>query len=244
MRLPIATYGRRDCAQASLFLLGVAGLAAWLPYAAGIPALSLLAILPIFFAGFVVSFYRDFERVIPAGAGLVVSPADGTVTDVVEVDERDYLGERALRIGIFLSPLNVHVNRAPVQGTVEKVVPRPGKMLKAYDPRAIDENESVLLGLKTDEGLKVGVRQVTGALARRIVCAVAPGTKLAKGERYGMIKLGSRTELLVPLSARMECSVKVGDKVSGGVSILGRLPVSGAPSPSAPAAPPPVEAKL
>jgi phosphatidylserine decarboxylase len=241
MRLPIATYGRRDCAQAALFLVAVAGLAAWLPYAAGMPALSLLAILPLFFAGFVVSFYRDFERAIPAEAGLVVSPADGRVTDVVEVDEKDYLGERALRIGIFLSPLNVHVNRAPVQGTVEKVVGRPGKMLKAYDPRAIDENESVLLGMRTDEGLKVGVRQVTGALARRIVCDAVPGRKLAKGERYGMIKLGSRTELLVPLSARMECSVKVGDKVSGGTSVLGRLPK---PVRGAPASTPPMEAKL
>jgi phosphatidylserine decarboxylase len=97
-------------------------------------------------------------------------------------------------------------------------------MLKAYDPRAIDENESTLLALKTDDGLRVGVRQVTGALARRIVCAATPGQKLARGERYGMIKLGSRTELLLPVEARFACAVKVGDAVRGGVTVLGQLP--------------------
>lgn len=225
MRLPIATYGRRDCFIAASLCFALAGVLAVLPIALHMPQLALLALVPLGLGAFWVSFYRDFERDIPAGPNLVVSPADGTVTDVVEVEEREYLGGRAQRVGIFLSPLNVHVNRAPVAGTVEKVLRREGKMLKAYDPRAIEENESTLLGLKTEDGLKLAVRQVTGALARRIVCAAAPGQRLGRGERYGMIKLGSRTELLVPVDARFQCRVKVGDKVRGGVTILGELPV-------------------
>lgn len=223
MRLPIATYGRRDCFITASLLLAVAGVLALVPIALHAPLFSLAALLPVFLAGFAVSFYRDFERAIPADAGLVVSPADGTVTDVVEVDEKDWIGGRALRVGIFLSPLNVHVNRAPVAGTVEKVLHREGKMLKAYDPRAIDENEHTLLGLTSEDGLRVSIRQVTGALARRIVCAAQPGQKLARGERYGMIKLGSRTELLLPKDCGFTCSVKPGDKVRGGITILGQL---------------------
>jgi phosphatidylserine decarboxylase len=225
MRLPIATYGRRDCFVTASLLLAVAGVLAVVPLALHAPGFSLVALLPVALAAFAVSFYRDFEREIPSDVGLVVSPADGTVTDVVEVDEKEWIGGRALRVGIFLSPLNVHVNRAPVAGTVEKVVHREGKMLKAYDPRAIDENESTLLALRTEDGLRVSVRQVTGALARRIVCAVQAGQKLARGERYGMIKLGSRTELLVPAAAGFVCRVKPGDKVRGGITVLGQLPV-------------------
>jgi phosphatidylserine decarboxylase len=197
----------------------------------GRPPLASLGLLPFALGLFIMSFYRDFERTVPQGVGLVVSPADGTVTDVVEVDEPLYVGGRALRVGIFLSPLNVHVNRAPLAGKVEKVVFREGKMLKAYDPRAIEENQSLLLGLKAEDGLRIGVRQVTGALARRIVCAATVGQTLARGERYGMIKLGSRTELLVPAGAGFECHVKPGDSVRGGITVLGRLPV---PAPDAP----------
>ncbi len=224
MRLPIATYGRFDCVLTAGLLLAVAGVMAVVPVALHAPQLAFAALLPVALAAFAVSFYRDFERTIPADAGLVVSPADGTVTDVVEVDEKEWIGGRALRVGIFLSPLNVHVNRSPVAGTVEKVVHREGKMLKAYDPRAIDENESTLLALRAEDGLKVSVRQVTGALARRIVCAAQVGQRLARGERYGMIKLGSRTELLLPKDAGFVCRVKPGDKVRGGITILGELP--------------------
>lgn len=223
MRLPIATYGRRECfVIVGLFFIAGAAIA----YGArtfGMPHLIPLSAIPVGMGLFWASFYRDFERTIPEGDGLVLAPADGRVTDVVEVDEKEFVGARVLRVGIFLSPLNVHVNRAPVAGTVEKVIHKPGKMLKAYDPRCIDENESTLLGLTTDDGTRIGVRQVTGALARRIVCAVTPGTRLARGERYGMIKLGSRTELLMPLTAGFECAVKVGDTVKGGLTVLGRL---------------------
>lgn len=225
MRLPIATYGRRDCAITASLLLAVAGVLAVVPVALNAPMLALTALLPVALAAFAVSFYRDFERTIPADEGLVVSPADGTVTDVVQVDELEWIGGKALRVGIFLSPLNVHVNRSPVAATVEKVLHREGKMLKAYDPRAIEENESTLLGLRTAEGLRVSVRQVTGALARRIVCATQCGAKLARGERYGMIKLGSRTELLVPIDAGFVCRVKPGEKVRGGITVLGQLPI-------------------
>jgi phosphatidylserine decarboxylase len=227
VRLPIATYGRKDCFLAVSLILLAAFACAALARLAALPILLAPAGLLVGLAAFWASFYRDFERTIPEGEGLVLAPADGRVTDVVEVDEKEYIKGRVLRVGIFLSPLNVHVNRAPVAGTVEAVVHKPGKMLKAYDPRCIEENESTLLGLRLPSGLKLGVRQVTGAAARRIVCAVAPGAQLARGERYGMIKLGSRTELLVPVGSGFECTAKVGDRVAGGVTVLGKLVPSG-----------------
>ncbi|MBI3726243.1 phosphatidylserine decarboxylase family protein [bacterium] len=230
MRLPIATYGRRDCFGTVLRLVLVGAICAWGARALEAPLLYSGTALAGLVAAFWTSFYRDFERKVPGGEGLVVAPADGRITDIALVDEKEFLGGAALRIGIFLSPLNVHVNRSPAQGTVERVVHKPGKMLKAYDPRSADENESTLLGLSLDGGGKLAVRQVTGALARRIVCAASPGDRLARGERYGMIKLGSRTELLVPEGAGFSCAVKVGDMVRGGSTVLGTLPV---PAPAA-----------
>jgi phosphatidylserine decarboxylase len=189
--------------------------------------LAWLGLVPVAFGLFVLSFYRDPERQGPADPSAWVSPADGVVTDIATVDEPHYLGGKALRVGIFLSPLNVHVNRAPVAGTVEAVVARPGLCLPATGPSCIDQNESTLLGLRTDQGLRVGVRQVTGALARTIVCGATVGQRLGRGDRYGMIKLGSRTELLVPVDAGFTPAVALGDVVRGGETVLGRL---GAPA--------------
>lgn len=227
----VSRFGRTTCAwQVGTLLLLAAVWAAvsWSTW--GRADLSALALIPFGVGLFVLSFYRDPERRGPEDPALWLAPADGKVTDVLEVDEPDYIGGRALRIGIFLSPLNVHVNRVPVGGVVEAVVPRPGKCLAATTPACIDANEAVLLGLKTDAGLKVGLRQVTGALARTIVCGVEPGARLERAERYGMIKLGSRTELLVPVEAGFEPAVAVGDTVRGGLTVLGRLSQVPAPA--------------
>lgn len=204
-----------------LWLIG----AAWAGGAAalGQPLAAWGALVPFAVGLFVLSFYRDPERALPADAAVWVSPADGVVTDVVEVDEPHYLKGRALRIGIFLSPLNVHVNRVSAAGVVEAVVPRAGLCLAATTPKCIDQNESVLLGVKSDVGPRYGLRQVTGALARTIVCGAKPGERYERGARYGMIKLGSRTELLVPVEAGFEPAVKVGDVVHGGATVIGRL---------------------
>lgn len=221
----VSAYGRATCAwQVGVLFLVAAGWAALaLRLWPAAPALAALAAIPFGVGLFVLSFYRDPERSGPPDPALLLSPADGTVTDIVQVDEPDWLRGRALRVGIFLSPLNVHVNRCPAAGTVRAVVHRPGKCLPATGPACIDQNAATLLGLETDHGLRLGVRQVTGALARTIVCGAAPGQRLGRGERYGMIKLGSRTELLVPLEAGFEPAVKIGQAVRGGETVLGRV---------------------
>lgn len=219
----VSPYGRSTCAwQVGLLWLAAACLAAGLAWALpDRPQWALLGLLPFGSGLFVLSFYRDPERVGPSDPTLFLSPADGVVTDIAEVDEPHYLGGRALRIGIFLSPLNVHVNRVPVAGRVEYVQHFPGKCLPATGAGCIEENEALLLGLRTDLGLQIGLRQVTGALARSIVCAARPGDRLERGQRYGMIKLGSRTELLVPANAGFQPAVAVGDAVRGGETVLG-----------------------
>lgn len=205
----------------------IAAGAAFGAVAAGHPALAWCALAPFAFGLFVLSFYRDPERRAPDDPQAWVSPADGVVTDVITVNEPLYLKGPALRIGIFLSPLNVHVNRVPIAGTVEAVEVRSGLCLPATGPACIDQNASTLLGLRTESGLKIGLRQVTGALARTIVCAATVGQRLGRGERYGMIKLGSRTELLVPADAGFVPAVAIGQVVRGGLTVIGRM---GAPA--------------
>jgi len=240
----VSAYGRRACVRQVGGLVGIgvllaAGalvLEAGPAWAAGVFA------VPTALGLFVLSFYRDPERLGPGDPHLFLSPADGVVTDVGEVDEPHYLGGRALRIGIFLSPLNVHVNRVPVGGLVEHVQEEPGLCLPATTPDCIDRNEWTLLGLRTDLGVSIGLRQVTGALARTIVCAARPGQRLGRGARYGMIELGSRTELLVPTGAGFELRVAVGDVVCGGETVVGAIPslagaVAGGEAPVASARP-------
>ncbi len=185
-----------------------------------------LAAIPFSGAALVAWFFRDPERRIPAEPGLLVSPADGRVADIETVDEPAFIGGRALRVGIFLSPLNVHVNRSPALGVVRHRVFRSGRFLAAYDRRAVEENESCAIGIECTAAagrppLRILVRQVVGVAARRIVCPVEPGRALERGERFGMIKFGSRTELWVPEGAGFTCRVKVGEFVRGGSSVIG-----------------------
>lgn len=217
MRLPIATYGRRECfAIVSLFLLA-SGAIAYGTYAFGVPGLAPLAALPAALGAFWASFYRDFEREITGGDGVVVSPADGRVTDVVEVDEKDYLGCRALRVGIFLSPLNVHVNRAPVDGRVVSVTHVAGGFVPAFRKES-ERNERVVIEYDTPLG-PVTTVQIAGTVARRIVPYVKAGDLLRKGDRIGIIRLGSRVDVYLP--ADVQPSVAVGDKVHAGSTRLG-----------------------
>ncbi len=185
-----------------------------------------VAAIPFVFSFLVAWFFRDPERTIATGPGVLVSPADGRVADVETVEEPTWIGGPALRVGIFLSPLNVHVNRSPAAGVVGHREYRSGKFLAAYDRRAVEENEACSLGIECDAPrgrppVRILVRQVVGAAARRIVCPAEPGLRLAAGERYGMIKFGSRTELWVPVAAGFRCRVKVGDVVKGGESVMG-----------------------
>ena len=179
-----------------------------------------LALLPAIPLGIVIWFFRDPDRRGPENPEQMLSPADGTVTDIVELDEPRFIGGRAMRIGIFLSPFNVHVNRSPCDGTVKKVEFRSGEFLPAYNPQAPERNESTALGMELDSGLRIVVKQITGVLARRIICEVDAGEKLTRGQRYGMIKFGSRTELYIPIDACGDVRVKIGDKVVGGATPL------------------------
>jgi phosphatidylserine decarboxylase len=172
---------------------------------------------------FVVSFFRDPHRVIPTDPAALVSPADGTVTRVEETDEPDFPGGRALRVSIFLSVFNVHVNRVPRAGRVTAVRYFRGGFLDARHPECGIRNEQLWVDLEEGNGRPLRVKQVSGAIARRIVCRLKPGDRVEAGEKFGMIKFGSRTDVLLPVADAAEVLVKVGDTVKGGSTILMRL---------------------
>jgi len=184
------------------WILSVAGLLTWLE---------------------IVWFFRDPEREIPFDPDALVSPADGTVTHVEEVDDPDFPDGRALRISIFLSIFNVHVNRLPRDGRVVAVNYFPGAFLDARHADSARRNEHLWIDLVEPSGRLVRVKQISGAIARRIVCWLKLGEDVKKGDRLGMIKLGSRTDVLVPARDRPEVRIKVGDAVHGGSTVLMRL---------------------
>lgn len=166
-------------------------------------------------------FFRDPHRDIPTGLGEVISPADGKVVHIEEVED-EFIGGTAIEIGIFLSVFNVHINRSPVAARVIGLKYKPGKYLNALRPESARENEHLAIRLEETAAphRRMIVRQITGALARRIVCWLKPGDDLDRGEQVGMIKLGSRTELLLPKEDGLELLTKVGDSVTAGSSIL------------------------
>ncbi len=170
---------------------------------------------------FVLFFFRDPERTVPEGAGAVVSPADGRVIVVKDVYEPDYLKQDVKQVSIFLSVFNVHVNRVPVAGTVETVKYNPGKFHVASVDKASTDNEQTAMVIASGKD-KVLVKQIAGLIARRIVCYAKPGDTVRTGERYGLIRFGSRVDLFVPKTAKI--SVKVGDRVKGARDVIGVLP--------------------
>jgi len=169
---------------------------------------------------FMAFFFRDPERVAPAVPGAILAPADGRVVDVRAAVNDPFVGA-AQAVSIFLSPLDVHVNRSPLAGLVVGVEYRPGAKLAAYRPEASERNERTTIAIQ-GETARVVVRQIAGVLARRIVCRIRAGDKLASGERFGLIRFGSRTDLIVPASARLR--VRTGDRVLGGETVVGVLP--------------------
>jgi phosphatidylserine decarboxylase len=180
----------------------------------------LTAVFLAFFL-FTVAFFRDPDRPVPADPNLIVAPADGRVSDIVELDEQEVLKTKTRRVGIFLSIFDVHTNRAPIAGRIVYRQHHEGLCLDARDPDCSEKNEAMTWALENSRGTIV-VRQLTGAIARRIVAWANVGDELKKGERFGMIRFGSRTELYLPLEA--EVLVKIGDHVSGGSTVIARLP--------------------
>jgi phosphatidylserine decarboxylase len=203
-------------AMAVYLAVGVLYLSAW----AVISVEVILAVVLIW----VLSFFRDPYRLPPADKKVLLAPADGKITDIEIVEETDFIGSAAVRIGIFLNIFNVHINRCPCNAKVERITYRPGKYKNAMNPQSGRVNESNDLALiRTDSpNDKLIVRQISGAIARRIVCGVKAGQELAGGEKFGMIKFGSRTELYIPAREDAKCLVKIGDKVKAGLTVLVR----------------------
>ena len=224
-RLPFARAGLGELVIFSIALLLIVS-AAMVGWVLGLPgwiATAIVGISAVLWL-FVLWFFRDPERRVPTDPDAFLSPADGRITDIGEVDEPGFAEGRALRIGMFLSIFNVHVNRSPRAGRVIQVAYYPGRFRAAFHPKADEDNEQVVIDLEdADTGLPIRVKQIAGAVARRIVCWLRPGDQLAAGERFGMIKFGSRTELFVPADSSVEVCVRVGQSVRGGTTVLMRL---------------------
>ena len=184
----------------------------------GLLTFLLAGLLVVLFA-FLLYFFRDPQRTPPPGEGLILAPADGQVMEVQHVHEPRFLQGEALKISIFMSLFNVHVNRAPVEADVTWVEHVPGQFLQAFRPEASEVNEHNLIGMESHHG-RVLVKQIAGILARRIICWVHPGQRLQAGGRLGLIKLGSRVDLHLPLEA--EPVVRVGDQTYAGVTVVAR----------------------
>lgn len=214
MLMPIAKEGLREIAIATLILgaLTVAGV--WLFW----PVAILFVVLWLW----VISFFRNPRRERSFEPGEMCAPADGTVTEVSELDTHEEIGGPAVRIGIFLSLFNVHINRAPCSGRVRSISYHPGTFLDARHPESGKRNESNTLVIDPDDPISgpIVVRQVAGMLARRIICHATQNRHLPIGARFGLIKFGSRTELILPRRTDTEIRVEIGDKVRAGLTVV------------------------
>jgi phosphatidylserine decarboxylase len=189
-----------------------------------------LLVLPIWV--WLIAFFRDPQRSISTEPGVYVSPADGLVSDVTHIEHDPLINGPAVRVGIFLSVFNVHVNRSPCTGIVSQTIYKEGKFLNALNHNgASNDNESNTIVITNSNGERDGeivavVKQIVGLIARRIVCTVKPGNVVERGQRIGMIKFGSRTELTIPARLSPTILVKPGDKVRGGAHLIARIKVS------------------
>ena len=226
--MTLTRYGIREWGGGGLIaivlVLGCFLLAKYVSMVAGISLGSF--VLLVWLA--VAAFFRNPHRTPPDNVDFILSPADGEVRDITMVDDftQEPFDGKALRVGIFLSVLNVHVNRAPVKFNVVSKLYRPGKYLDARDKNCAKENEAMTIageGEVSGVTFPMAIRQISGAIARRIVCPVQPGKVIPRAKIYGMIKFGSRTELYLPQDDRFELLVKPGDKVKAGISVIARI---------------------
>ncbi len=208
-RIPVAREGVPFIALAGAAAL-ILALLGW-----AVPALAALAA-----ASFILYFFRDPERIVPSAPGLVVAPADGRILDVRDVDNAPLLKGPARRISIFMNVFNVHVNRSPVSGRVREISYSPGAFMPADRDKAILANEQNAICIQDESGNMITVVQVAGLIARRIVCRVEAGDWLRRGERFGMIRFGSRLDCYLPHGC--EILVKAGDRTSAGETLLAR----------------------
>ncbi len=225
--MTLTRYGLREWGSAGLITLVIL-FGCWYLIRHGHPCWgwSAAGVVVVLFLAFA-AFFRNPSRTIPADPAVLVGPADGVVRDIEVVEDFNFppFNGPARRIGIFLSVFNVHVNRAPAELEVESKYYREGEYLDARNSECAKRNEAMTIaGTATADGKRfpMAVRQISGAIARRIVCPVDPGRKLRKGELYGMIKFGSRTELYLPVDG-FEINVKVGDRVYGGETVMATM---------------------
>lgn len=182
----------------------------------------LLAVVSLVLFGLVVQFFRIPDRLLTTHESQVIAPADGTIVVIEETEEGEYFKARRRQISIFMSPLNVHVNRNPVTGIVRYFKYYPGKYLVAWHPKSSTENERTTVVIQLANGVEVLLRQIAGAVARRIIWYVKEGQPVEQGTELGFIKFGSRVDLYLPLEA--EIRVSIGDRTKGGVTVLAELP--------------------
>jgi len=223
MRIPLTKYGWPQviifpamvlALMAACLLFGILLLPAW-----AIVSIELILAVVLIWT---LSFFRDPERYCPSDNNILLAPADGKITDIENIEEKNYIGGTAIRFGIFMSIFDAHINRAPCNVKIENIIYKKGKYKNAKNPHSGRVNESNELSLiRTDNpNDRLIVRQISGAIARRIVCHAQRGQELSGGEKFGMIKFGSRTELYVPANQNMKCLVKIGDKVKAGLTPL------------------------
>ena len=209
-RIPVAKEGVPFIGMSALATIVLAQLQ--LP----VPALACLAL-----TGFIVCFFRDPERIVPHDAHLITSPADGKVIDISKDHDPWFQSGPAVRISIFMNVFNCHVNRSPISGMVKGLKYRPGLFISANRSRAMRENEACAMLLQDEAGSTVTVVQVAGLIARRIVCLAQVGDRLERGQRYGMIRFGSRLDVYLPAESRI--AVEKGDKTAAGQTVLAEM---------------------
>ena len=205
-------------ASPGYFLIGTA---AFVTLVFALLGLTFLTLLGLAATVFIIYFFRDPDRVVPNGAGLVVSPADGKIVAAGMVKNSTYYNETCVKISVFMSVFNVHVNRMPCKGTVKKISYNPGKFFSANLDKASKENEQNAVYLETEDGKEICTVQIAGLIARRIICRVQEGDTVKKGQRFGLICFGSRLDVYLPENTNLK--VAVGDRVKAGTSALGEL---------------------
>jgi phosphatidylserine decarboxylase len=229
MRIPLTKYGLPQVAAFPAIILAIMVIVL-IAGSKAIMSPATVAIVEVIMAVvliWVLAFFRDPHRRVPVGSNILVSPADGRITNIEVVEENDIIGGQTLRIGIFLGIFNVHINRTPCAVKIDKMTHRNGRYRNAMNPESgrVNEANDIAMTRLDEPKDPLLVRQISGAIARRIVCEAQVGQNFACGQKFGMIKFGSRTELYLPARQNAKLLVKVGDKVKAGQTILVRYSV-------------------
>jgi phosphatidylserine decarboxylase len=216
MRFPFTEYGSKELSFFGMLLFIILILSLFF-----YPWVSILVCLCMFF---VLYFFRDPTRILPEGEGNVLSPADGRIIEISHTQEENFLKCKVTKIAIFMSLFSVHVNRISYGGKIEFIKHVPGKFFDARAPESSERNEHNMVGILADDGnTRLMIKQIAGKVARRIVCACKVGDNVKCGQRFGMIKFGSRLEVFIPETSDFKLAVKEGEKVYAGITVLGIL---------------------